>query len=111
MDKEIKQLWINKLRSGEYEQGGGQLVIGEGEKEKYCCIGVLCEVLVDKGVLEKEYELNRPVDGGQTLVFSLTSPRREELGISDEQEGALIQMNDSDGKDFHEIADYIETNL
>jgi len=42
MKPEIKAAWVAALRSGEYEQGDGNL-----QKEgKFCCLGVLCEIAV-----------------------------------------------------------------
>lgn len=35
------RLWIDALRSGEYEQGSGALQTRDG---KFCCLGVLCDV-------------------------------------------------------------------
>lgn len=44
MDKRIKKLWVEALRSGEFEQGRNQLCI-QGEKhDRFCCLGVLCEL-------------------------------------------------------------------
>ena len=41
MNKEIKQQWIAALTSGKYKQGGGQL---RSENNKFCCLGVLCNL-------------------------------------------------------------------
>lgn len=40
MNKEIKKLWIEALRSGKYKQGKGKLK----RDGKYCCLGVLCAI-------------------------------------------------------------------
>jgi hypothetical protein len=40
MNIEITQRWIDALRSGAYEQGKGALRL----KNKYCCLGVLCDL-------------------------------------------------------------------
>ena len=40
MNKEIKQQWIAALTSGKYKQGKGQLRDGN----KFCCLGVLCNL-------------------------------------------------------------------
>lgn len=37
----VKRVWVNALRSGEYEQGYGQLCDEEG---KFCVLGVLCDI-------------------------------------------------------------------
>jgi hypothetical protein len=49
MNPEIKAQWIAALRSGDYQQGRATLAkaYAEGGKivTKYCCLGVLCDVL------------------------------------------------------------------
>jgi hypothetical protein len=40
MNPEIKQKWLNALRSGEYPQGRNSLRNGNG----FCCLGVLCDI-------------------------------------------------------------------
>ena len=41
MKQEIKQKWIDALKSGEYQQGRERLKTKDG---KYCCLGVLCDI-------------------------------------------------------------------
>lgn len=45
MDQEVKAKWVAALRSGEYPQGKGAL----NRDGKFCCLGVLCDVLVKDG--------------------------------------------------------------
>ena len=40
MNPEVKQKWIDALRSDKYEQGSGKLRSVTG----YCCLGVLCDL-------------------------------------------------------------------
>lgn len=40
MNADIKKIWVDALRSGEYAQGDGRLYDGES----YCCLGVLCDI-------------------------------------------------------------------
>lgn len=56
MKSEIKELWVNALRSGDYPQASGWLRTDEG----YCCLGVLCELGVKAGVIPeaKQDKLN-----------------------------------------------------
>ena len=49
MKPEIKSKWTSALRSGDYKQTDGQLNNGEG----LCCLGVLCEIAVQDGVIQK----------------------------------------------------------
>lgn len=48
MNKEIKAKWIEALRSGKYKQGKAAL---RTENNEYCCLGVLCELAVNEGVI------------------------------------------------------------
>jgi hypothetical protein len=40
MNSQVKEKWIDALRSGKYEQGSEKLRGYEG----YCCLGVLCDL-------------------------------------------------------------------
>ena len=46
MNPEIKAQWVAALRSGEYPQGKGALRRTIQSEEKFCCLGVLCELAV-----------------------------------------------------------------
>lgn len=61
---EVKQLWLEGLRSGDFQQCSGTLSNGVG----YCCLGVLSELAHRQGVLTREEQINtwRPVSGGDT---------------------------------------------
>jgi hypothetical protein len=41
LNPEVKQQWVDALRSGNYPQGKFSLKTDSG---KYCCLGVLCEI-------------------------------------------------------------------
>lgn len=47
VNTEIVTAWVRALRSGEYEQGQGQL---RDLDDKFCCLGVLCDLAVKAGV-------------------------------------------------------------
>jgi len=52
MKKEVKDLWVEALKSGEYIQGHQYLNIDNS----FCCLGVLCEVAIKSGLaLEKTF--------------------------------------------------------
>ena len=40
MNSQIKQKWVDALRSGKYTQGKYRLYSGSG----FCCLGVLCDI-------------------------------------------------------------------
>lgn len=46
MKPEVKAAWVAALRSGEYEQGKGQL----RHIDAFCCLGVLCDIAAKHGV-------------------------------------------------------------
>lgn len=46
MNPEVKSLWTAGLRSGEFEQGYGQLT----KDGKDCCLGVLCKLGIRAGI-------------------------------------------------------------
>lgn len=45
---EVKKKWTEALRSGKYDQGVGQL---RDKHDNYCCLGVLCQVAAEEGVI------------------------------------------------------------
>lgn len=58
MKPEIKQQWVDALRSGDYTQGKGMLTQydynQDGSKVRMdCCLGVLCDLAVKAGVVPK----------------------------------------------------------
>lgn len=62
MRPEIAQKWADALRSGKYQQGQGDLshVNYMSGGRYFCCLGVLCEVAVEEGVIPP------PVSEGST---------------------------------------------
>lgn len=92
MDAEIKEKWVEKLRSGEYQQC--QNTLYKPASNTYCCLGVLCDILnVDKsyGFFYFQKDFSHP--------------------ITVDQQRMCIKLNDTDNKNFSEIADYIEANF
>ena len=66
MDPVIKKIWVEKLRSGEYLQGKGQLCIkDENNNLAYCCWGVLCDIhsiLTKNGSYEIFHQNNNVIE-------------------------------------------------
>ena len=53
MNADVKKLWVNALKSGKYEQGQGRLTAVFDTGNMFCCLGVLCDIAVKKGVVSK----------------------------------------------------------
>lgn len=122
---EIKERWLTALRSGKYKQGAGALRVGD----KYCCLGVLCQLLAEEAYIPVSSSGVTGEDGGivvydgtTTLPSSLTvaiafganvvRAGGENWNVYDPRSPShymtsLAQLNDS-GMSFAEIADVIE---
>lgn len=51
MDQRVKELWVNKLRDPATKQAKGVL---EREDGGQCCLGVLCNVLIENEIISLE---------------------------------------------------------
>lgn len=123
MNPEIKQLWVDALRSGDYEQGKGALVMGN----KYCCLGVLCDLAIKAGVpITHIKNVSLPPQGGDqfsdengpTVVGLLPElvVKWAHLDSCDPQVvngscASRLSLVNDDGFDFNTIADLIESQL
>ncbi len=109
MNLEIKNLWVAALRSDDYVQGRLALC----KDNKFCCLGVLCELAAEAGICSKEEKQSYVLyDGDRSLL-----PRsvRDWAGLAtispDAPDGKkLVSLND-EGTPFREIADLIEAYL
>lgn len=104
MNAEIKGKWVEALRSGKYQQGQGKLCTRDC---KYCCLGVLCEVLGYK----TDPDPHRPFHTYQGQSGLLPHDARMRSEVTSKEEGLLIDLNDTDQRDFDFIATWIETHL
>lgn len=95
----FKRKWVDALRSREYTQGRYQLY--DEAFNGYCCLGVLGAV---RGFTQSEMKGKSNPDIGD--IYPKVCD-----GLEEGFWKALIHMNDSGGKSFSEIADYIEQNL
>jgi hypothetical protein len=100
LDKEIKTMWLEGLRSGMYKQG--RMFLNNTKNDTYCCLGVLadvCEVLDEGGCIENGFR------------GSLPPKMLEIIGLSQSDMHHLMDLNDEENSSFEEIADYIELAL
>lgn len=124
--KELIELWVAALRSGNYKQGLGQL---RSFNDEYCCLGVLCEVYQQNiGGLEIRVEEVTDFRGDdEALVVidrfyrynecatALPDPVMEAVGIktpyasfeTDNEKASLANLNDHSWT-FEQIANLIE---
>lgn len=110
MKKEIANLWVGALRSGNYKPGKYFL---RSIDNLFCPLGVLCELAVQqKGVnreLDKEsfmYEGNRAAVPERVMIWSgLRNPN----GFTPQVNKSISTMADN-GASFEEIAKLIEKN-
>jgi hypothetical protein len=100
--RETLEKWIAALRSGKYKQTSGELE----RRGKYCCLGVLCDVVDPSGWHCGNYRYD-----GEELQCSLPTKLRLGVGIQTRQETQLIELNDDKGESFVEIADWIEKHI
>lgn len=118
MDTRIKYRWVEALRSGKYKQTTGQL---NKKAEGFCCLGVLCEIAVEDGVIFRYSDGEDTGYGFSDLMeFSVLPKAVQEWAGIDSSAGefpeagskrSLISLNDDDHLSFAEIADVIEENF
>ena len=129
MNPEIKALWITALRSGEYKQGRSSLNVDD----KFCCLGVLCDLAEKAGVAKSiegddvtRYDgrssyLPASVEGWAgmdsdrgTLAEEVEFSRPSAYGGEEMVTGkawSLSLLNDVARYDFNQIADVIEAQF
>ena len=114
MNPEVKQRWLEALRSGRYEQGREYLHYTQNGERYFCCLGVLMDI--ELNFWETADEGEKTIYGmGGAIQFPGEGLKRR-AGLTDQDCKVLTQLNDSmsDGVhlyDFKDIADYIERAL
>lgn len=132
MKPEIKDEWVKRLVSGIYPQGVSFLnSMGADRVRRFCCLGVLCEMAVEDGVVLREIHVTgsgvhfvayQDIGGQRTSsstgltpavrswarLVVLSNPLSGNVGVG---ETNLMRLNDSDKKSFREIAGYIQEHL
>lgn len=91
MTPENKRIWVDALRSGKYQQTQDVLK----NKNGFCCLGVLCEVLPPPPELE-----NSPYKYAAILI---NEGRDNKYDVFQ-----FIHKNDAMRWSFPEIADFVE---
>lgn len=116
MRKDVKEAWVDALRSGKYRQTRETLADYQG----HCCLGVLAEVLnkqfpevyaETQTKFEKTgWEIRIYYNPGSYKAGGLPMSLVDKIGLSSQIQDKLSTRND-DGATFQEIAAYIQENL
>lgn len=123
MNENIKKRWVEALRSGKYKQGHGAL--WNPRTDRFCCLGVLCEIARQDGLLQPgkfggfveddsgyEYDAYVPIPVRMWAGLDECDPHViYDKGESENWYVTLSQLNDTLNLNFSEIADLIERNL
>ena len=114
MNPQIKQKWVDALRSGDYQQGRNYLRTDNG----FCCLGVLCDLYGKENNVE--WNLAVAEDGDRDYYEFQDKTGRiplsvvEWAGVEDCNPyicgRSLAERNDT-GSTFNEIADLIQEHL
>ena len=131
MNKQIKQQWINALRSGEYNQCK---LRSKKDDNSYCALGVLCDLYAKEHNIQWEVKQDEDYKiyalfGQQTVLphevinwagmysrlGAYTEKNTREVRfllffkrkVKEETRTTIIVQNDCCGKSFNEIADII----
>jgi hypothetical protein len=117
MNKFWKDLWTTALRSDEYKQGRGQLKREKDGETCFCCLGVLCDLVI-------KHPEGKSLNGGWLsdglVKFGeddfggfLPAPVKVLTGAPDAAPGKkpFYMLNDLDKLTFAQIADIIEEKL
>ena len=125
MKQEIADKWVAAMRSGKYKQGLWGLKMPHKGDHRYCCLGVLCELAVEEGVIEapklrqneKGYIYGTGSGSHSRSGLDLPLAVKEWAGmstfhglVSDEPYSSLMRLND-EGQEFDTIAEVIEHNV
>lgn len=109
MNASVKQVWIEALRSGKYEQGYESLC----NNGKFCCLGVLTDLYIQANNQQWHHDVGGlysfETEGG-ILPFSV----QQWAGIDAPNPyfaGNYATGWNDDGASFEEIADLIEAHL
>lgn len=102
MNKALAMKWVKALRSGKYKQGKTFLKKGD----KYCCLGVLCDITGTKHDPLETSLSNLSITGVKSASGSFYHPYvSQEPG---QTVSSLAALNDLFEWNFNKIADFIE---
>lgn len=117
MRADVKQAWVQALRSGEYRQGRGKLTrVEEDGSESFCCLGVLCDVAIKMGAPFERVTVDVTNEFGQSVADNVVyQPVGNPVGRS----GAVLPeklvewtgMTETEALGTYYPDDYVNPNL
>ena len=112
MNPKWKKKWIKALRSEKYKQGRGALRKRIRDDSKFCCLGVLCD-LVDPTKWRHRQDAKFFTYEGDSANLPMSVKCETGLDGVDMNpyRRRLVLMNDRERCSFSQIADYIEEKL
>lgn len=109
MKKAIADMWVKALRSGEYKQT--MYTLREGNK--FCCLGVLCNLHAQThpefAAKQEDFSEYGGMEDVPPEIVLNWAGLKSDVGSYSPNELPLAHMNDN-GDSFFEIADTIEKN-
>lgn len=117
MNPEVKQIFLEALRSGDYWVG--RLFLNVNNKH-FCALGVLCELAVKAGITQKftkEYAHyygteSKKLKSALPIAVQKWAGLKDELGSFDADSPNMSIAGVSDyHQDFNVVADYVERYL
>jgi hypothetical protein len=111
MDAELKERWATALESGDYTQGVGGLctVDRRDGKERFCCLGVLLDLIDPEAWSSSERtDYKKWGANGANALGCVPEDLAESIGLHaahpETSQHQFINANDMQGKRFPEIA-------
>lgn len=117
MNPEVRDKWIQALRSGKYQQGKSFLNVND---ETFCCLGVLCELAFEEGIVTKDFDKSFFLFSYSGFHEVLPSQVSRWAGFNDSENPncnphyyspTFTELNDDHQLTFEQIADIIEKNF
>ena len=118
MNSDIKAQWVTALRSGQYLQGTGRLRCSTPERDRYCCLGVLCELAVQASAIPPaefpdESDFDSYAYAGSKSYLPLRVQDWSGLfnfsgGYKVGRTQHFLSEDNDNGKTFDDIADIVE---
>lgn len=116
MNADIKAKWLEALRSGKYAQGRKYLRRINDDGDRFCCLGVLCDIIKPSGwgntamIYGSSEKIIAYTAGDMSAQGVPPTSFLDEIGLDSGIARDLARMNDR-GDDFEVIAKAIERDL